>query len=147
MLNLYKIINGPLWIFYVGIGSVPVSRELEGHRIRTMQPASGATKDAPVLRANHWGSDQSSVWRATRRIGLAAHRRLEARSGARMIGFDPRRLMQATHIEGVAAADAGAFPTRDRPGAGPTRWRGMLFHASLTDLVFPLLMVGATSLS
>jgi K+-sensing histidine kinase KdpD len=112
-----------------------------------MQPASGANKDTPVLRANHWGGGQSSVWRATRRIGLAAHRRFAAPSGATLAGLDLRRLWKAADIESIAAADTGLSPTKASPGADPTvGWGRTLLWASLADLVFPLLMVGATSL-
>jgi two-component system, OmpR family, sensor histidine kinase KdpD len=121
------------------------SGKLEGHRIRTMQPASGANKDIPVLRANHWGGGQSSVWRATRRIGLAARRRIAAHSSARLIGLDLRRLWKAAHIGGVAAADMS--PVRAAPDADPAIGRGRaLLRTSLTDFAFPLLMVGAMSL-
>jgi K+-sensing histidine kinase KdpD len=112
-----------------------------------MQPASGANKDIPVLRANHWGGGKNSVWRATRRIGLAAHRRFAVPSGATLAGLDLRRLWKAADIEGVAAADTGLSPTKTSPGADPTSgWGRTLLWTSLTDLVFPLLMVGATSL-
>jgi K+-sensing histidine kinase KdpD len=112
-----------------------------------MQPASGVNKDAPVLRANHWGGGKSSIWRATRRIGFAARRRFAAHSGASLIGLDLRALWNAAHIKGVAAADTGSFSTKDAPGADATAgWGRTLLRTSLTDLVFPLLMVGATSL-
>jgi K+-sensing histidine kinase KdpD len=112
-----------------------------------MQPASGANKDAPVLHASHWGGGQSSVWRATRRIGSAARRRFAARSGATLIGLDLRRLWNATHIKNIAAADAGPLPTGDAPSADPALAGERIgLRTALTDLVFPLLMVGATSL-
>jgi K+-sensing histidine kinase KdpD len=124
-----------------------VSGKLEGHRIRTMQPVSGANKDAPIIHVNHWGSRRNSVWRATRRIGFAARRRFAVHSGARLIGLDLRRLWQAAYIKGVAAADTGAPPTKDASGASsPEAWSRRLLRTSLTHLVFPLLMVGATSL-
>jgi K+-sensing histidine kinase KdpD len=112
-----------------------------------MQPASGANKDVPVLRVNHWGGRQSSIWRATRRIGLAARRRFAARSRASLIGLDLRRLWNAAHIKSIAAADTGSSSTKNAPGGDATLgWGRTLLHTSLTDLVFPLLMVGATSL-
>jgi two-component system, OmpR family, sensor histidine kinase KdpD len=121
------------------------SGKLEGHRIRTMQPASGANKDIPVLRASHWGGGQSSVWRTTRRIGLAARCRIAAHSSARLIGLDLRRLWRAAHIGGVAAADMS--PVRAAPDADPVIGRGSaLLRTFLTDFVLPLLMVGAMSL-
>jgi K+-sensing histidine kinase KdpD len=111
-----------------------------------MQSASGANKDIPVLRANHWGGGKNSVWRATRRIGLAAHRRFAAPSGATLAGLDLRRLWKAADIGGVAAADTELSPTRTSPGDPTAGWGWTLLWTSLTDLVFPLLMVGATSL-
>ena len=113
-----------------------------------MQPASGANKDVPVLRANHWGGGQNSVWRATRRIGLAARRRFAAHSGATLAGLDLRRLWKAADIGGIAAADTGVSPAKDCAGrrTRPSGWGRTLVRTSLTDLVFPLLMVGATSL-
>jgi K+-sensing histidine kinase KdpD len=114
-----------------------------------MQQVSGANKDAPVLHANHWGGGQSSVWRATRRIGLAARRRFSGHSSATLIGLDFRRLWNAPHmlhIENVAAEDAGAPATKGAPGADPTARGAALLRAVLADLVFPLLVVGATSL-
>jgi K+-sensing histidine kinase KdpD len=112
-----------------------------------MQPASGANKDVPVLRANHWGVGKSSVWRATRRIGLAARRRFALHPGARLPGLDLGRLWKAAHIGSVAAADTGSSPTKAAPGADPgAGWGETLLRTFLTDLVFPLLMVGATSL-
>jgi K+-sensing histidine kinase KdpD len=111
-----------------------------------MQQASGADKVAPVLRANHWGSGRSSLWRATRRIGLATRRRFAVHTGARLNRLDLRRLWNAEHIKGVAAPDTGSPSTGDAPGAGgPVGWGRTLLRTSLTDLVFPLLMIGATS--
>jgi two-component system, OmpR family, sensor histidine kinase KdpD len=112
-----------------------------------MQPVSGANKDAPVLDANHWGGGQSSIWRATRRLGLAARRRFPARSGARLAGLDLGRLWKAAHIGSVAPADTAAPASNGAPSPEPGVGLGrMLVRTSLTDLAFPLLMVGATSL-
>jgi K+-sensing histidine kinase KdpD len=112
-----------------------------------MQPASGANKDVPVLHANHWGGRQSSVWRATRRIGLAARRHFVSRSDRWLVGLDLGPLRKAAHIGSVAAADTGALPTKGAPGADSGAGRGRaLLGTSLTDLVFPLLMVAGTSL-
>jgi K+-sensing histidine kinase KdpD len=78
---------------------------------------------------------------------LAARRRFALRSAAGLVGFDLGRLWKATHIRGIAAADTGALPSRGEPGADPSvGWGGVLLRASLADLVFPLLMVGAISL-
>jgi two-component system, OmpR family, sensor histidine kinase KdpD len=113
-----------------------------------MQPVSGANKDVPVLDANHWGGGQSSIWRATRRIGLAARRPFAAHSGARRHPLDLGRLWKAAHIGIVAAADTGSSPAKGARGAEPgVGWGRTLVRTSLTDLVFPLLMVGATSLA
>jgi two-component system sensor histidine kinase KdpD len=113
-----------------------------------MQPASGANKDGPVLHSNPWGGGQSSVWRATRRIGLAARRRFAAQSRAGLIGLDLRRLWKTTHIKNVAAAGAGSPLSKNAPAVDPTTGGGRtLLRVVLTDLVFPLLMVGGMSLA
>jgi K+-sensing histidine kinase KdpD len=78
---------------------------------------------------------------------LAARRRFPARSGASLVGLDLGRLWKATHIGSVTAVDTGASPAKGAPGAEPHVGRGRtLVRTSLTDLAFPLLLVGATSL-
>jgi two-component system sensor histidine kinase KdpD len=78
---------------------------------------------------------------------LAARRRFRARSGARLVGLDLGGLWKAAHIGSVAAADSAAPSTKGAPGAeSGVGWGRTLVRTFLTDLVFPLLMVGATSL-
>jgi two-component system sensor histidine kinase KdpD len=76
---------------------------------------------------------------------LAARRRFTAHAGARFVPLDFRRLWGAAHIKGVAAAYTSQ--NKVAPSAEPVMGRGRaVLRTSLTDLVFPLLLVGATSL-
>jgi K+-sensing histidine kinase KdpD len=78
---------------------------------------------------------------------LAARRHFVSRSDRWLVGLDLGPLRKAAHIGNVAATDTGALPTKSAPGADSGVGKGRaLLGASLTDLVFPLVMVGGTSL-
>ena len=77
---------------------------------------------------------------------MAARRRFPAHSGARLAALDLGRLWKTADIGGIAAAGTRS-PAKDAPATEPgVGWCRTLVRISLTDLVFPLLMVGATSL-
>src|SRR5580658_7463619 len=109
-----------------------------------MQPASGAETDNRARRSTAFASLQNAHRSAARRPGLMARCKAGGAFCAKAFGSAQRRLEQLSGANDVSRLDMVLVRSSGAVAARGDDWRTPLW-AGLNTLVFPLLLVGATT--